>query len=82
MTERDAALDLETMRADIAEVLRIDVGEVTEGADLMDLGLDSIRVMVLAQRWSEATGLLVHVAPLAERPQLGAWWAHLSELSR
>ena len=82
MSGQNGKLDRETMRADVAEVLRVDETEVVEGINLMDLGLDSIRIMVLAQRWSDATGELVHVAPLAERPELGAWWTHVSKLGR
>ena len=81
MSGSHATLDLETMRADVADVLRVDVEQITDGVNLMDLGLDSIRVMVLAQRWTEAVGTLVHVAPLAERPELAAWWRHVSSLA-
>lgn len=75
-----AKLSLETMRADLAEVLYLDPSEVPDDADLLDLGLDSIRLMSLGQRWSDATGARVTFADLAVRPQLPHWWRLLNGL--
>ena len=70
----------DTIRSDIADVLEAPLEEVEEGTNLLDLGLDSVRIMMLAQRWSDATGQVVEFASLAEEPELGAWSRYLAEL--
>ena len=70
-------LTLERMRADIAGMLNADPSEVGDDDNLIDLGLDSIRAMALAARWQKA-GADIQFAELAERPELGAWWALVS----
>jgi bifunctional isochorismate lyase/aryl carrier protein len=45
-------LTLEQMRADIAALLADEGSTVAAGDNLADLGLDSIRIMTLAERWS------------------------------
>lgn len=64
----------ERMRADIAEILDQPVAVVEDGMNLLDLGLDSMRIMELAERWTEESGGFVDFASLAEHPELGAWW--------
>ena len=71
----------EMLRADIAEALEIAPSEVDENANLMDMGLDSMRAMNLATVWEER-GLpldfgdlgeaetLAQLAALAERRQV------------
>ena len=44
--------------------------------NLVDWGLDSIRLMLLRQRWIDR-GADVPFAQLAERPQLTHWWSLL-----
>lgn len=73
-------MTLEEMRAEVAEVLEVEPGEVVAGENIMDLGLDSIRLMVLAERWSERTGRTVEFAVLAEVPELESWWRYLNEM--
>lgn len=74
MTMDDGTMDLEQMRADVAEVLYLDPSEVGDDDNLLDLGIDSIRLMTLAQRWTEAAGARVAFADLALRPELRHWW--------
>jgi aryl carrier-like protein len=74
MDEQRKGLELERMRADVAEVLYVDAAEVEDDANLLDLGIDSIRLMTLAQRWTEAAGTRVAFADLAMRPELRHWW--------
>ena len=66
-------LTLEQMRADIADVLEEDPALIAAGENLVDLGLDSIRIMTLAERWSQP-GARVEFGELAEYPELGRWW--------
>ncbi|WP_449064561.1 phosphopantetheine-binding protein [Planomonospora algeriensis] len=69
-----STLTMESMRADIAEQLGISPPEVGDDADLVSLGLDSLRAMRLAGRWRRA-GARVVFAELAEELTLTAWWS-------
>lgn len=71
LTEADA-------RADVAELLFLNAGELADDADLFDAGLDSVRMMTLVERWREA-GAEVSFVDLAERPTFAQWWALLSD---
>lgn len=64
----------ESMRADLARVLRMPPDEIGEDDNLIDLGLDSMRAMALLTRWSEQ-GVELDLAAVAEKVTLGAWWA-------
>jgi bifunctional isochorismate lyase/aryl carrier protein len=66
-------LTLETMRADVAELLEEDPSQIGDDDNLVDFGLDSMRLMALATRWRSA-GANVRFADLAERPQLTHWF--------
>lgn len=68
------ALTLDTMRADIARIIGEDPSEIGDEDSLIDLGLDSIRVMTLIQRWGEQ-GVKLDFAQLAEKPTLAHWWS-------
>jgi len=70
-------LTLEAVRAEIARIADIPVADVTDDANLMDLGLDSLRAMSLAERWIRA-GVPVEFSELAEEPTLRHWWSVLS----
>lgn len=65
---------LEKMRSEVAKALGVDVEEIGLDDHLPDLGLDSIRAMLLARSWS-GDGVRVDFASLAERPTLRAWHA-------
>ena len=45
--------------------------------NLIDYGLDSVRVMALAARWRQALGTIDFVS-LAKNPSINGWWALLS----
>lgn len=66
-------LTLEMLRRDIAEALYLDISEVGDDDDLIDLGLDSVRLMSLTVRWNEA-GAGVSFAELAVHADLAHWW--------
>ncbi|MEV3964546.1 AMP-binding protein [Nocardia sp. NPDC050193] len=61
---------------DIAELLCADPDVLTAETDLADLGLDSLRLTTLVERWRGA-GARIGFAELAEEPVLGTWFARL-----
>nr|WP_243795723.1 phosphopantetheine-binding protein [Saccharopolyspora gloriosae] len=69
-------LTLEGVRADVAELLYEDPEELTDEENLLDWGLDSVRIMSLVERWRRQ-GVQVTFADLAERPTLAEWWTVL-----
>ena len=72
-----AALTLDRVRADVAELLYQEPGEVTDTEDLLGSGLDSIRILTLVERWREV-GVRISFVELAEAPTVAAWWELLS----
>ncbi|OBB86906.1 non-ribosomal peptide synthetase [Mycobacterium colombiense] len=62
----------EDIRAEVAELLGVDVDEVQPGSNLIGQGLDSIRIMTLAGRWRRQ-GIDIDFATLAETPTVEAW---------
>ncbi len=73
----DQQLTFDTVRADVAEQLFLEPGEVTGTENLFDAGMDSVRMIELVERW-RAHGTSVAFADLAERPTLDEWWTLLS----
>ncbi|MEU6076621.1 phosphopantetheine-binding protein [Micromonospora sp. NPDC047074] len=61
-----------TIRTDVAELLYRHPDETSDDENLFDSGLDSMRLMMLIERWREA-GVEVSFVELAERPTLGHW---------
>ncbi|MGC0422039.1 phosphopantetheine-binding protein [Embleya sp. AB8] len=68
-----STLTLDLIRADVAEILGEDPTEIPADENLVDYGLDSVRVMALIERWSREHGVTVDFADLAERPTLEGW---------
>jgi len=58
-----------SIRADIAELLCVAPDAMSGDANLFELGLDSLRLMTLLERWRES-GVDVSFVELAERPHL------------
>ncbi|GAA0813829.1 phosphopantetheine-binding protein [Spirilliplanes yamanashiensis] len=67
----------EQLRDQIAAVLDEPADAIGLDDDLMDAGLDSIRLMTLIERW-RAGGVQVGFVELAERPTVAGWWALLA----
>jgi len=65
-------LTAERIRADVLEVLEADGEEIADDDDLIDLGMDSIRVMHLVERW-RALGAETDLVALAEKPTINGW---------
>ncbi|GAA4615653.1 phosphopantetheine-binding protein [Saccharopolyspora hordei] len=66
-------LTLEDVREQVAELLYEDPAELTDEENLMDWGLDSVRIMTLVEKWRRL-GVEITFADLAERPTLAEWW--------
>ena len=66
-------LTLEAVREQVAELLYEEPSELTDDEDLIDWGLDSVRIMTLVEKWRKQ-GVQVTFADLAERPTLAEWW--------
>lgn len=79
MSENTAPLTLERMRADIAGMLGETPDAIGDDEHLMDLGLDSMRVLGLVLAWGN-TGIPLEFGHLAEHTTLRAWWTVVQEL--
>ncbi|MGF6416661.1 aryl carrier-like protein [Stenotrophomonas sp. AN71] len=73
------ALDLERMRADVARVLECAPEEIGDDDNLMDLDLDSMRMLGLVLAWGN-TGLPLEFSQLAEHTTLRQWWGVVQAL--
>ena len=73
----EGPLTLERVRADIASTLQMAPHEIPLDENLLDLGLDSIRLMILVDRWSKA-GAVVDFGALAEKATAQHWWTLVS----
>lgn len=69
------------IRADVAALLHRWPNEISDDEDLLDAGLDSVRLMTLLEGWREA-GAEITFVELAERPTLGAWLQLLTSTSK
>ncbi|WP_440085824.1 amino acid adenylation domain-containing protein [Streptosporangium sp. LJ11] len=70
-------LTYEAVRQATATVLGLDASRLNGGDDLIRHGLDSMRVMQLANEWRRG-GVEVKFADLFEAPTLDDWWELLS----
>jgi mycobactin phenyloxazoline synthetase len=74
-------LTADDVRAAVALALDESPETIDEDQNLIERGLDSIRLMRLAGRWRQA-GIEASFAELAERPTLGDWCHLLAERSQ
>ena len=60
MATTNTVLTRERIIADIAGILGVDESEITDDTNVLDVGLDSVRLMSLIERWRAAvhTGLI------------------------
>lgn len=68
-----APLTLERLRADVAHMLREDPAEIGLDDNLMDWGLDSMRLLSLVIDWNQA-GLALDISELGQHTSLNGWW--------
>ena len=66
-------ITLEQMRADVAAIIHEDPAEIGLDDNLMDYGLDSMRLMNLILAWQEA-GVDLDFGEFAEEFSLNGWW--------
>lgn len=64
----------DSIAADIAKALNMPLDEIGGDDNLIDLGLDSMRAMMLLQRWNEQ-GLNLDFSDFAKEPTVNGWWA-------
>ncbi|WP_329180132.1 phosphopantetheine-binding protein [Streptomyces decoyicus] len=67
------ALTLDQIRKDVADSLGEDAAGIPLDENLVDYGLDSIRIMSLVERWRREHGVQVGFVDLAEQPAIEAW---------
>ncbi|WP_227998340.1 non-ribosomal peptide synthetase [Nocardia australiensis] len=72
-TTDDSAIDRDQIRAAIARQLDVPADTITDDADLIQLGLDSIRTMKLAGAWRKR-GIDINFALLAANPTVDGWF--------
>ncbi|MER8097570.1 phosphopantetheine-binding protein [Streptomyces goshikiensis] len=77
MSDSTEPLTLDRLIQDVADVLYAEPADISPDEDLLDQGLDSIRLMTLVERW-RAEGARISFVDLAERPTLREWAALLS----
>ncbi|MEV6274141.1 amino acid adenylation domain-containing protein [Nocardia sp. NPDC051832] len=68
-----AQISRDDIRSAIATQLGIEAADIATGADLIQLGLDSIRTMKLAGGWRKR-GLDINFAQLAANPTVDGWY--------
>ena len=73
------ALTLERMRADVARVLDCQAADIGDDDNLIDLDLDSMRMLGLVLAWGN-TGLPLEFSQLAEHTTLRQWWTVVQQL--
>ncbi|NGN64150.1 isochorismatase [Streptomyces sp. A7024] len=66
-------LTVEQIRADVADVLGEEPDDIPVDENLVDYGLDSVRIMSLLERWRRDHGVEASFADLAEQPAVEAW---------
>jgi bifunctional isochorismate lyase/aryl carrier protein len=69
---RISSLSIAELRSQLANLLQCSPQEIGSEDNLLDWGLDSIRLMSLVERWRQA-GIEVSFTDLAERPTLANW---------
>jgi aryl carrier-like protein len=73
--------DLDELREAVAALVRLEPSAIADDADLRLLGLDSLGVMRLVNRWRRE-GVRVSSRVLVAEPTLLAWQRHLDEWRR
>ncbi|MFK8260640.1 isochorismatase family protein [Erwinia sp. AnSW2-5] len=70
----------EQLRAVVLPLLDEDSDDLLDSENLVDYGLDSVRMMALAARWRQVHSDIDFIA-LAKNPSIDGWWALLSRES-
>ncbi|MCZ9347109.1 phosphopantetheine-binding protein [Streptomyces sp. TRM76130] len=67
------ALTVEQIRTDVADCLGEDAADIPLDENLVDYGLDSVRIMTLLERWRREHAVTADFADLAEQPAIEVW---------
>ncbi|WP_320774143.1 phosphopantetheine-binding protein [Streptomyces sp. CRN 30] len=67
------ALTLDLIRTEVADCLGEDPSDIPVDENLVDYGLDSVRIMALLERWRREHAVRADFADLAEQPAIEAW---------
>ncbi|MER7169833.1 phosphopantetheine-binding protein [Streptomyces mesophilus] len=67
------ALTVDLIRADVADALGEEPADIPVDENLVDYGLDSVRIMSLIERWRRDHGVEATFVDLAEQPAIEAW---------
>lgn len=70
-------LTLPFVRRQVAELLDEGPSDIDDNEDLIDRGLDSIRIMSLVQKW-RGIGVDVTFMQLVKKPTISNWWSLIS----
>lgn len=73
MSTTHTPFTLERMRADVARVIGEAPEEIGLDDNLMDWGLDSMRLLTLVIDWNQA-GLALDISELGQHTSLNGWW--------
>ncbi|PEI92381.1 isochorismatase [Bacillus pseudomycoides] len=71
--EENTGFTLQSVREQVAELLRESPADIGDNEDLLNRGLDSVRIMSLVEKWRQI-GVEVTFADLAERPTIYDWF--------
>lgn len=74
MSTTSTPFTLERMRADVARVIGEAPEEIGLDDNLMDWGLDSMRLLTLVIDWNQA-GLSLDISELGQHTSLNGWWS-------
>lgn len=72
VTDRQRIID------EVAAALGVRPEELTDQTDLLDAGLDSVRIISLVEKWRSAGHAHIDFPTLASDPVLGSWLEILS----
>lgn len=70
-------LTLPLVRQQVAKLLDEAPSAINDDEDLTDRGLDSIRIMSLAEKW-RGMGIDITFMRLIKTPRISSWWRLLS----
>ncbi|WP_280387317.1 phosphopantetheine-binding protein [Nocardia wallacei] len=77
-SEQIAADPRQRVIDDVAAALGVGPGELSADTNLLDAGLDSVRIMSLVEKWRSAGHEHIDFPTLASDPVLGSWLDVLS----
>lgn len=78
MATTNTVLTRERIIADIAGILGVAEREITDDTNVLDVGLDSVRLMSLIERWRAAGAHQADLVSMAADPVVGSWIRELT----